>query len=381
MQQFIHKFTGRPVAIATAAVTSLALFVAGNPSLPPQGVGETTIPMRSDEKGLKDYYKNYFSIGVAVAPRNLTGPEADLIVQQFNSLTPENAMKMGPIHPEENRYYWNDADAIVDFAQKHGLKVRGHNLCWHTQTPPWFFTDAAGKPVSREVLLDRLKQHIQTVAGRYKGKIYAWDVVNEAVPDKGPDVYRKSKFFEIIGEDYIEKAFTYAHEADPQATLFYNDYNTEDASKRERIYQLIKKLKEKGVPIQGVGLQGHWSIYEPTARELDESIRRFAGLGLQVQITELDVSVYPKEHERRPRRDTDRSEFTTDMRDKQAAHYKMLFEVFRKHKGEITNVTFWNVSDKSTWLDNFPVSGRKDYPLLFDTNLKPKKAFQDVVNF
>ena len=350
----------------------------------PLAIGFTALAAAfiAPEKGLKDYYRDYFPIGVAVNPRMVQpGPDADLIRAQFNSLTPENAMKMGPIHPEESRYFWRDADAIVDFAQQNKLKVRGHTLCWHNQTPRWFFTDSTGNQVGREVLLARLKQHISDVVGRYKGKIYAWDVVNEAVPDTGKGIYRRSKFYEIIGEDYLEKAFQYAHEADPSAQLFYNDYNTESASKRERIYQLVKKLTEKGVPINGVGLQGHWSIYEPTAAELAESITKFASLGLKVQITELDVSVYPKEHERREKRVTDKSEFTPAMNDKQAAHYKMLFDVFRKHRNVITGVTFWNLSDKSSWLDNFPIPGRKDYPLLFDQDGKPKKAFGQVVNF
>lgn len=334
------------------------------------------------EKGLKDYYKNYFPIGVAVNPRMVQpGPDAELIKAQFNSMTPENAMKMGPIHPEPNRYYWKDADAIAEFAGQNNIKLRGHTLCWHNQTPRWFFTDSTGKQVSREVLLTRLKEHITTVMGRYKGKIYAWDVVNEAVPDTGTSIYRKSKFYEIIGEDYIEKAFQYAHEADPSAQLFYNDYNTESAAKREKIYQLLKKLKDRNVPINGVGLQAHWSIYEPTRQELEESITKFAGLGLKVQITELDVSVYPKEHERREHRDTDKSEFTPEMNDKQAAHYKMLFDVFRKHRNVITGVTFWNLSDRYSWLDNFPVPNRKDYPLLFDKDGKPKKAYAEVVKF
>jgi len=261
------------------------------------------------------------------------------------------------------------------------MKVRGHTLCWHNQTPKWFFTDSTGKQVSREVLLARLKKHINDVVGRYKGKIYAWDVVNEAVPDTSTSIYRRSKFYEIIGEDYIEKAFEYAHAADPDAKLFYNDYNTESSAKREKIYQLLKKLKDKKVPVDGVGLQGHWSIYEPTALELEKSIQQFASLGLQVQITELDVSVHPKEHERRAKKTTDTGELTAEMVEKQTAQYKMLFGIFRKYKGTVTGVTFWNVSDKYTWLDNFPVLNRKDYPLLFDQNYKPKKAFEEVVNF
>jgi endo-1,4-beta-xylanase len=334
------------------------------------------------QKGLKDYYQAYFPIGVAVNPRMLLdGEDAALIKTQFNSITPENAMKMGPIHPQEDTYFWKDADLIVDFARKNSLKVRGHTLCWHNQTPKWFFTDATGKQVSREVLLDRLQKHITEVVSRYKGKIYAWDVVNEAVPDTGTAIYRQSKFYEIIGEDYIEKAFQYAHQADPEAQLFYNDYNTENATKREKIFKLVKKLKDKGIPIHGVGLQGHWSLYEPTAKELEASIVKFAGLGLKVQVTELDVSVYPKEHERREKKATDKSEFTPQMNDKQAAHYKMLFEVFRKHRNTITGITFWNLSDKYSWLDNFPVPGRKDYPLLFDQNNKAKKAFKEVINF
>ena len=333
------------------------------------------------QKTLKDAYKDFFPIGVAVAPRSLSGPDADLIISQFNSLTPENAMKMGPIHPEPNRYAWQDPDAIVAFAQKNGMKVRGHTLCWHNQTPKWFFTDSTNKQVSREVLLARLKQHINDVVGRYKGRIYAWDVVNEAVPDTGTSIYRRSKFYEIIGEDYIEKAFEYAHAADPAAKLFYNDYNTESSSKRDKIYQLLKKLKDKNVPVDGVGLQGHWSISEPAKQELEKSIEQFSSLGLMIQITELDVSVHQKEHERREKRATDSGELTAEILEKQAAQYKMLFEVFRKYKSVITGVTFWNVSDKSSWLDNFPVPGRKDYPLLFDQNYKPKKAFDGVVNF
>ncbi len=341
-----------------------------------------SVAFLAPKKGLKDYYKGYFPIGVAVNPRMVQpGPDAELIKAQFNSMTPENAMKMGPIHPEENRYNWKDADAIADFARQNSIKLRGHTLCWHNQTPAWLFTDSTGKTVSRDVLLARLKRHITDVMTRYKGTIYAWDVVNEAVPDTSTAIYRKTKFLEIIGEDYIEKAFQYAHEADPNAQLFYNDYNTENSSKRERIFQLLKKLKAKGVPVNGVGLQAHWSIYEPTRQELEESITKFASLGLKVQFTEVDVSVYPKEHERRARRPTDKSEFTPAMNDQQAAQYKMLFEVFRKHRNTITGVTFWNLTDRYSWLDNFPVPGRKDYPLLFDQNGAPKKAYEGVVRF
>ncbi|GGA90636.1 endo-1,4-beta-xylanase [Puia dinghuensis] len=331
------------------------------------------------QQGLKDYYRDYFPIGVAVSARDLTGPDTTLILQQFNSLTPENAMKMGPIHPEENRYNWKDADAIVDFAVSRHLRVRGHNLCWHEQTPAWMFKDANGNPVTKEVLLQRLKEHITTVVSRYKGKIYAWDVVNEAVADDSTSLIRNSPWYAICGEDFIAKAFEYAHAADPDALLFYNDYNTERPEKRERVYKLLQHLVASGVPINGVGLQGHWSIFEPTASELRTAIDRFAAIGLKVQITELDISVYPWEKNRRPRRPDEHDEFTPLLQQQQADQYKMIFSIFRH--SPIGGITFWNITDRRTWLDNYPVPGRKNYPLLFDTNGQPKKAFWEVVNF
>ncbi|MDQ3278774.1 MAG: endo-1,4-beta-xylanase, partial [Bacteroidota bacterium] len=218
---------------------------------------------------LKDAYKDYFPIGVAVSPRALKTDEAGLILQHFNSVTPENAMKMGPIHPREDAYNWADADSIVAFAQRNHLKVRGHTLVWHNQTPSWLFVDTNGNTVSKEVLLQRLKAHITAVVSRYKGKIYAWDVVNEAISDKRDEYLRPSKFLEIIGEEYIAKAFQWAHEADPAAQLFYNDYNEISPVKREKIHRLVKSLKDAGVPIHGVGLQAHWAVNEPSREQLE----------------------------------------------------------------------------------------------------------------
>ncbi|MDF7811620.1 endo-1,4-beta-xylanase [Hymenobacter sp. YC55] len=333
------------------------------------------------EKGLKDYYKDYFLVGVAVSPQALKGAEAELIKQQFNSITPENAMKMGPIHPDENRYFWKDADEIVQFAQDNKLRVRGHNLLWHEQTPKWLFKDAAGKQVSKEVLLKRLKDHIDTVVKRYKGKIYAWDVVNEAISDNPQEYLRNSEWYQICGEDFIAKAFEYAHAADPKAVLFYNDYNTERPEKRERVYKLLKKLKDAKVPIDAVGLQGHWSLQEPTEAELRKAIEQYSSLGLKVQITELDVSIYPWEKDRREKRPGESDAYTPELEQKQTEQYKMFFKVFRDYKNVLTGVTFWNISDKYTWLDTYPVAGRKNYPLLFDQNQKPKKAYWEVVKF
>lgn len=344
--------------------------------------GVNAQPLASQGKGLKDYYKDYFPIGVAVSPRALKTDEASLIRAEFNSITPENAMKMGPVHPQEHEYFWKDADSIVAFAQRNKMKMRGHTLCWHNQTPRWMFTDAKGDTVSKPVLLQRLKEHITTVVSRYKGKIYAWDVVNEVISDKADEVYRKSAWYKICGEDFISQAFRYAHEADPDALLFYNDYNEIDPVKREKIFKMVTDLKKAGVPIHGVGLQAHWAISEPSRDQLEKTLARFAESGLALQITELDISVYPKEHNARQKRAEDFNQtFTAEKEQKQLEVYAMCFELFRKYKQHITGITFWNISDRGSWLDNFPVRDRKDYPLLFDKDLKPKKAYQAVVKF
>lgn len=334
----------------------------------------------TQQKGLKDYYKDYFLMGVAVTPRELRSDAGAMVAQQFNSVTAENAMKMGPIHPQENQYFWADADTIVDFAKRNKMKMRGHTLVWHSQTPSWLFKTANGDTVTKAALLQRIKEHITTVVNRYRGNIYAWDVVNEAIDDNNNLYLRNTAFTRIIGEEFIAKAFEYAHAADPKAILFYNDYNTENPGKRDRIFKLVKGLKDAGVPIHGVGLQGHWSVNNPSREELEKSIQMFSSLGLQVQVTELDVSVYSGRQGGqliRGQRDTTTT-FTAEMEQQQLEKYKMIFEVFRQHKKELTGVTFWNISDRYTWLDG---RGRKNFPLLFDAKLQPKKAYWEVVNF
>jgi len=334
-----------------------------------------------DSRGLKDFYRDYFSVGVAVGKRNLGGEEATLIKKHYNSITAENDMKMELMQPIEGKFNWANSDSIVNFAVKNNIKIRGHNLCWHEQAPKWFFTDKEGKDVTKPMLLARLKTHIDSIVSRYKGKIYAWDVVNEAIDDDSTKYLRNSKWYQICGEDFIAKAFEYAHAADPQAKLYYNDYNTERPEKRERVYKLLKSLKEKGVPIDGVGLQAHWSIYEPTENELVTAIERYSSLGLKIQFTELDISIYPWEKNRRERRLDESDHFTSELEAQQISKYKMVFDVFRRYKNIVTNVTFWNISDRRTWLDGYPVPGRKNYPLLFDTQLRPKKAYWEVINF
>lgn len=331
--------------------------------------------------GLKDYFSDYFIMGVAVAPNSVQGESADLILREFSSITPENVMKMGPIHPGEYEFNWKEADALAEFAEENDLKMRGHALVWHQQTGDWIFENDKGEEVSRVELFSRMKTHIDSVVSRYRGTIYAWDVVNEAIADE-PDKYlRESPWYEIGGEEFIQKAFEYAHEADPEAELFYNDYNAIIPEKRDRIYRLLKDLVEKEVPIDGMGIQGHWSIFGPSEEELREALDLYASLGLDIQITELDVSIYPWEKERRKLRPEESFEFTPELEQKQIEQYEMFFRVFRDYQDVITGITFWNVSDKYSWLDFYPVEGRKNYPLLFDENYKPKKVYERITQF
>lgn len=324
--------------------------------------------------GLKDHFKNRFLIGASVTPNSLKGQSGALIIREFNTITAENAMKPALIHPEKDRYFWTDTDTIVGFAKRNNMKMRGHTLCWHRQTADWFFKDDEGKQVGKEELLKRLKDHITNVVGRYKGSIYAWDVVNEAIDDDEKKEFRSSLWYEICGDEYIAKAFQYAHEADPEAKLFYNDYNTENPVKREKIFLMIKKLKEQGVPIHGVGLQGHWSNKWPSSDELKRSIEKFSSLGIDIQITEMDISVYGSKENM----DENPGVFTAEREKDQAEKYKSFFEVFLK-SNKISSVTFWNVSDRHSWLDNFPVKNRKNFPLLFDATFSRKKAYWEVV--
>jgi endo-1,4-beta-xylanase len=361
------------------------------------GSGKKSVISKADSiKGLKDFYKDYFPIGVAVSPRSLEGVTGEFIKKHFNSLTPENVMKPALIQPQEGKFSWGEADKIVEFAQANGMKVRGHTLCWHNQTADWMFKDAQGNQASKELVLARLKEHITQVVSRYKGKIYAWDVVNEAIDNLDPANvgYRQTLWYKICGDEFIAKAFQWAHEADPKAVLFYNEYNTENPAKREKTYEMLKKMLAQGVPINGVGIQAHWDIGSPkhvgqlnqpgegdfiipgsSEDAIRESINKFSSLGLVVQITELDVSIYTS------RTDTLNLGFTPEREQKQIDFYKKAFKVFRDKKKVITGVTFWNLSDRSSWLDSRTPRRGKAYPLLFDENNKPKKAYWAVVKF
>ncbi|HOJ92492.1 MAG TPA: endo-1,4-beta-xylanase [Dictyoglomaceae bacterium] len=322
---------------------------------------------------LADIFKGDFRIGVAIPYRVLANPmESKMVLKHFNSITPENEMKPDALQPREGEFDFSRADAYVKFAEENGIAVRGHTLVWHQQTPDWFFVDKDGKPVSKEVLLKRLENHIKTVVGRYKGKIYAWDVVNEAIDPSQPDGYRRSKWYEIIGPEYIEKAFIWAHEADPNAKLFYNDYNTEDVKTRELIYNLVKGLKEKGVPIHGIGIQGHINITWPEVEEMERTIQLFSSIpGIEIHITELDMSVYSGSGDEYPI-------LPRDVAIKQAYRYKKVFDMLKKYNKVVTNVTFWGLKDDYSWLT--VGRGRANYPLLFDKDYQAKFAYWALVS-
>jgi endo-1,4-beta-xylanase len=343
------------------------------------------------QASLKAAFKNDFLVGAALNENQFTGVDkvgGQVISEQFNSITPENVLKWESVHPQPDKYNFTPGDSYVAFGEQHGMWVIGHTLVWHNQTPSWVFENSDGKPVDRDTLLKRMHDHIQTVVGRYKGRIKGWDVVNEALNEDG--TMRQTQWFKIIGDDYIAKAFEYAHEADPAAELHYNDYSLENEAKRHGAIELIKKLKSQGVPITAVGLQGHDKMDWPSAEQEDATIADFAKLGVKMMITELDVDVLPSPTRNQTADVTLRMElqaksnpYTNGLPDavqqQLAKRYADLFAVFVKHREVVKRVTFWGVRDGDSWLNGWPVRGRTSYPLLFDREGKPKAAFDAVI--
>lgn len=330
------------------------------------------IETRSEPK-LKEVFAKDFLIGAAVNPKTIVSQE-ELLAYHFNSITAENEMKFESLHPSEETYTFEPADQLVAFARKHEMAMRGHTLVWHNQTTDWLFEDKDGKTADRDTVLQRIKSHINTVVGRYKQDIYAWDVVNEVIADEGEELLRKSKWLDIVGPDFIAKVFGYAHEADPQALLFYNDYNESNPLKRDKIYKLMKSLVEQDVPVHGVGLQAHWNLYDPLLDDIRRAIEKYASLGLQLQLTELDVSLFRFDDKR-----TDLTVAPEALLELQAQRYEGMFKLMKEYQSEITSVTFWGAADDYTWLDDFPIRGRKNWPFLFDELHQPKPAFQRIV--
>ena len=323
-------------------------------------------------QGLKDAYKDYFMIGVAVNQRNVSNPNQQALIKgEFNSITAENDMKPEPTEPREGQFNWANADRIADFCRANNIKLRGHCLMWHSQIGRWMLGDNPTK----EVFYERMRKHIQAIVTRYKDIVYCWDVVNEAMSDdpNAQDPYRQSPMYKLCGDEFIAKAFQFAREADPDALLFYNDYSCVDAHKCEKIYNMVKKMKEAGVPIDGIGMQGHYNIYFPTEGQLDSTITRFKEIVKHIHITELDVRVN-EEMGGQLQFSLEGVAVTDSVKQHLADQYARLFKVFRKHKDVIECVTFWNLSDRDSWL------GAANYPLPFDTDYKPKMAYDYIKN-
>ena len=389
---FITGFHNKPLtamtlqSVFTTALLSAALFVGGCEAQAVDGSG-------GDEPALKDVFAEAFLIGAALNPEQFFERDADaaeLIAKHFNSITPENALKWQEIHPEPGRYAFDDADRFVEFGEEHDMFIVGHTLIWHNQTPDWVFEDEEGNPVTREVLLERMQDHINTVVGRYAGRVDAWDVVNEALNEDG--TLRRTKWYEIIGEDYLAKAFQFAHEADPDAELYYNDYSLENPPKRDGAVRLVQNLLDQGIRVTGIGTQAHHLLdpNHPTVEAQAATIEAFAALGVDVMITELDIAVLPRPQRHWGADITQSAELSEELnpypeglpdslQQALAQRYADLFEVFLEHRDKISRVTFWGVRDNDSWLNNWPIRGRTSYPLLFDANGDPKPAFDAVV--
>ena len=343
------------------------------------------------ESGLKDAFKGDFLMGTAINRRTLEDADPtqrDLIAREFNTITAENCMKWVQIHPDEDRWNWGPADQFVDFGTNHDMHIVGHTLVWHSQVPRSVFLDERGHPVSKERLTARMENHIATVVGRYRNRIRIWDVVNEAI-DEDEKGWRQTQWLRILGPTYMERAFQLAHDADPKAHLIYNDYNEHNPGRRNFLAERIRDYKRRGIPIHGVGFQGHIGLDYPDLREYEASIEAIAAQGLKVHVTELEVDVLP-----RPSAFTGAeisavekyadklnpyvSGLPKEVEQQQIDRYKRFFELLLKHRDKIQRVTFWGMHDGESWKNNFPVRGRTNHPLLFDRKLNRKPVYEAV---
>lgn len=348
-------------------------------------------PQQEQAPSLKDAYKDMFLIGTALNANHNFGHDTlgiKLIQDHFNSIVAENCMKSMHLQPTEGVFFFDEADKFIAFGEANNMHIVGHTLIWHSQAPDWLFTDENGEDVSREVMIERMRSHIHTVVGRYKGRVDGWDVVNEAVLDDGS--WRNTKFYEIIGEEYIKLAFQFAHEADPDAELYYNDYAMSQEGKRNSVVEMVKKLQEEGIKIDGIGMQGHMGMDYPDISEFEKSIEAFAALGVKVMITEMDITLLPF-----PAGETAEVSLTAEYQEKMNPYaeglpeeveaafnkrYSDFFGLFLKHQDKISRVTLWGLTDNDTWRNDWPIPGRTDYPLLFDRNYEPKAVVQQLID-
>ncbi len=369
----------RSVAAALALAAGVAV-LAGDAVT--GGAGSGLEPGKGSELGMK-VFNEWFELGAAIPGAGLSEAERRLLFAHFGAVTPENNMKPVSVQPSEGRFTFGPADALVDLAAAAGLAVHGHTLVWHQQCPDWFFLDG-DVPAGRELVLERMRTHIGTVAGRYAGRVRSWDVVNEALSDGG-GYLRQSPWLKSIGEDFIAEAFFAARQADPGAELYYNDYNIERRAKRAKALRLVRELRQRDVPIDGIGIQGHWQLDRIPFEEIEEALVAFHGEGLKVMITELDIDVV-----RRGGAGADVAAgeeggddpfaegLTPEVQQRLAAQYAELFALFLRHHDKISRVTFWGLHDGRSWLNTWP-RRRTNHPLLWDRELQPKPAFRAVV--
>ena len=340
----------------------------------------------AEEPSLKSSFRENFLIGAALNATQIKGEDsqaAELIAKEFNSITPENIMKWMHIHPIRDSFGFELPDKFVALGEKHGMNIVGHTLVWHSQLADW--VNDVKNAAEMEAVLDN---HINTIVGRYKGRVNGWDVLNEALNEDG--TLRESVYLKTMGEGYIQKAFELAAAADPAAELYYNDYNLCEPKKRAGCIEMIKKLQASGTKINGVGIQAHFGLGYPPLEEIEKSIEEYAALGLKVHLTEVDITVIPnpwdlkgfdvdQNFEGSPFMNPYPESLPDSVQVELAQRYQDIFKILLKHQDKIARVTFWGVNDGQSWKNDWPIKGRTNYPLLFDRDFKPKKAYQSVI--
>ncbi|GAC21561.1 endo-1,4-beta-xylanase [Paraglaciecola arctica] len=353
---------------------------------------------QSDLIILKESFKGAFKVGVATNHDIVTGKDAvsqGIITQQFNTITVENDMKAAPINPQPGVYNFAPADAFVEFGQKHNMFIVAHTLVWHNQTPDWFFTNADNQPNTPKQQLERMREHIQLVAGRYADKVHAWDVVNEVIDNDGS--YRPTTWVNSVGDGdtMVQAAFKFAQQYSPNTELYYNDFNAWRPEKRDGIVRMVKKLQAAGIRIDGIGMQGHWGLNFPKNKYIEDAIDAYAALGLKVMITELDIDVLPVTKEGQvigtgllhPQFQLEEFEvfldpykhgLPDDVQTQLDQRYAEIFEIFYRKRDKIDRVTFWGLHDGMSWKNDYPIANRTNYPLLWDRNKQAKSTVKSI---
>ena len=347
-------------------------------------------PQANETNSMSESFKKNFYVGAAINENQILEKDersTSIIKNQFNTISPENNLKWELLHPEPETFYFDVVDKYVEFGEKNDMYIVGHTLVWHSQLAKYM-----NECKDSLTMANYMEKHINTVVTRYKGRIDSWDVVNEALNEDG--TLRKSVFWEVLGEKYIETAFRLAEKADREAELTYNDYNLCKPKKREGALRLVEKLKNKGAKINSIGIQAHWQLESPSLEEIEKSIINFSKLGVKVCFTELDISVLPnpwelvgaevsqnfQEYIGDKKMNPYPKELPENIQLKLAKRYEDIFKLFLKHEDKISRVTFWGVTDKDSWLNDFPIKERTNYPLLFDRNYQPKKAYYKLIN-